>query len=107
MRWATDDCERSNETPWLTPDESCKRLKVSLKTFRRHVAPGLKRKKKIGSLWRYHVDEIDRWGEDGRPTSSRSEAMESGTSSEELRTGVVSIGPLERALAKRLLKGSR
>ena len=59
MRWATDDWDPRTETPWLTPDESCKRLKVSRKTFRRHVAPGLKRKKKIGSLWRYHVEEID------------------------------------------------
>ena len=53
------------------------------------------------------TDNRDRWGEDGRPTSSRSEAMESDTSSGRLPTGVVSIGPLERALAKRLLKGSR
>jgi len=87
------------ETPWLTPDESCKRLKVSRKTFRRHVAPRLKRTKKIGSLWRYHVEEIDQRGEDDSPTSSRSEAMESGTSSGPRPTGVVSIGPLERARA--------
>jgi hypothetical protein len=33
-------------------------------------------------LWRYHMEEIDQWGEDGRPTSSRSEAVESGTSSD-------------------------
>jgi len=97
----------TNETPWLTPEESCNRLKVSQKTFKRHVAPRLKRTKKIGSLWRYHVEEIDQWGEDDRPTSSRSEAMESGTSSGRLPTGVVFIGPLERTLAKRLLNGSR
>jgi hypothetical protein len=97
----------TTETPWLTPEESWNRLKVSQKTFRRHVAPRLKRKKKIGSLWRYHVEEIDQWGENDRPISSRGETMESGTSSGPPPTGVVSIGPLERALAKRLLKGFR
>ncbi len=95
------------ETPWLTPEESWNRLKVSQKTFKRHVAPRLKRTKKIGSLWRYHVEEIDQWGENAAPTRSMSETMESGTSSGPPPTGVVSIGPLERALAKRLLKGSR
>ena len=41
------------------------------------------------------------------PTSSTSETMAFGRSSGPHPTGVVSIGPLERALAKRLLKGSR
>ena len=89
----------TTETPWLTPQESCNRLKVSQKTFKRHVAPRLKRKQKIGSLWRYHVEEIDQWEEDDRPTNSRSEAMECGTSSGPRPTGVVSIGPLELARA--------
>ena len=97
----------TTETPWLTPEESCNRLKVSQKTFKRHVAPRLKRTKKIGSLWRYHVEEIDQWGENAAPTSSTSETMAFGRSSGPHPTGVVSIGPLERALAKRLLKGSR
>jgi hypothetical protein len=99
--------EAALPTPWRRyPKEAAAYLRMSPESFRRKVR-GKVKCKRDGDIEIYHVKDLDGWDENEKATSSNSETMESGTSSALPPTGVVSIGPLERACAKRLLKGSR
>ena len=94
-------------SPWRLPQEAADHLRISLSTFKRHVAPHIPCKK-IGSIKIYNVKDLDGWDEIDKATSSGpGAAAESSTSPAPHPTGALCIGPLERAQAKRLRKGCR
>lgn len=95
-------------TPWRRyPDEAAAYLRMSPTSFKRKVRDKVKCKKS-GGVELYHVKDLDQWEEDEKATSSNpDQAVESYMSPAQPLTGALCIGPLERALAKKLRNGSR
>ena len=95
----------STTSPLLARGEAANYCRVSLRTFDRRVAPDL-RSVHIGSRVFYDRRDIDTWLEGQKVTDSAVIPMESGTSDSGSMAGV-SIGPLERKIAERLIKGHK
>jgi hypothetical protein len=100
--------EAALPTPWRRyPKEAAAYLRMSPESFRRKVR-GKVPCKKSGGVELYHVKDLDQWDDNEKATNSNhDEAAESSMSQALPLTGALCIGPLERALAKKLRNGSR
>lgn len=89
-------------TPWLTIEEAATYLRVSVKTFRRHVMPGLALGG-VGSRFLFRREELDAWvGREKAGGYEHPETSETATTFASRTRGGSSSDPAARAILERL-----